>query len=229
MNKIVYPQYLIDRFWEKIKPPEDAINDCWEWNAGRSVDGYGYFYNAHLKLDYKAHRFSYELFYGPIPIGLDICHNCDNKICVNPNHLKAGTRKENMEDCKSRGRTGRGSKQGSSVLTEIDVVNIIENTLNGKFTSAKQIMNFYNISRGTLNYIYSGEGWQHVTSKYSDQDLKLVNILLVKRKLLPDDVKEIKLRLKNGESCITIAQDCKVSQGVISQIKRGIIWAHITI
>jgi HNH endonuclease len=76
---------LDERFWSKVAEPFDAHNDCWEWTAGKS-GGYGIFGVNRKPL--RAHRFAYEFFNGPIPLGFEPHHNCWNKACVNPTHLE---------------------------------------------------------------------------------------------------------------------------------------------
>lgn len=81
-----------ERFWGKV----DRTGDCWEWTAGRNPEGYGVFTLESKSI--LAHRYSYELHVGTIPKGLHIDHICREPCCVNPNHLRVATNKQNMEN-----------------------------------------------------------------------------------------------------------------------------------
>lgn len=92
-------------FFSKI----DQSGECWEWKASQYKFGYGAFYNG--KKVTHAHIFSYEIHFGEIPKGLFILHSCDNPKCVNPDHLRAGTQKENVKDMIDRKRAKFGFKR----------------------------------------------------------------------------------------------------------------------
>jgi hypothetical protein len=96
---------LATRFMAKVKVMPGDL--CWEWQGGVSRRGYGQF--AMKRPDGKqnvmnAMRAAWLLFRGPIGPGLDVCHKCDNKLCVRLDHLFLGTRVENHRDCVNKGR-----------------------------------------------------------------------------------------------------------------------------
>lgn len=76
---------------------------CWEWVGYRKPSGYGKF-SLHRLGTHAAHRLAYEVFCGPIPEGLSVCHHCDNPPCCNPAHLFVGTNGDNIRDRNRKGR-----------------------------------------------------------------------------------------------------------------------------
>jgi len=83
---------MLERFADKIEcGPE--IDSCWEWIGAKNDKGYGSFWLGNINI--KSHRFSYELYKGKIPEGLQIDHLCRNKSCCNPDHLEAVTARIN--------------------------------------------------------------------------------------------------------------------------------------
>jgi hypothetical protein len=91
------------RFEEKFKINQET--GCWEWTAS-TTKGYGTIKIRGAKK--SAHRISYELYVGPIG-SLQVCHKCDNPICVNPKHLFLGTQKDNIHDMIAKGRDNFGT------------------------------------------------------------------------------------------------------------------------
>ena len=97
----------------------DNLWDCWEWKRWSIKPGYG-----RMQVKDKmvmTHRLSYELYIGPIPVGLDVLHRCDNPPCWNPFHLWLGTDLDNSRDCVAKGRNVRGEAVNLHKLTDADI------------------------------------------------------------------------------------------------------------
>ena len=94
------------RFARFVEP--EPMSGCFLWVGHYNKQGYGYFKVNGRNV--RAHRFAYERTHGPIPEGKDVLHSCDTPFCVCPQHLRAGTDLENMQDRDRRGRNGHGRK-----------------------------------------------------------------------------------------------------------------------
>ena len=98
---------LAERFWEKVHKTES----CWLWTAPPR-NGWGY---GQIRVDGKKeypHRLSYILHKGPIPKDMVILHSCDNRKCVNPDHLSVGTPADNLQDMRNKGRQNDWGRKG---------------------------------------------------------------------------------------------------------------------
>ena len=140
------------RFLSKVQICE---NGCHEWHGAMQANGYGRF-NPFGKSMY-AHRFVALMKYGKLSGSKDVCHTCDNRKCVNPDHLFIGTRKENMEDCVAKNRQAKGEKL-SKRFCEADILEIRRLAKNG--LKIKQISEQFGASKTTIRHIVNNETWR---------------------------------------------------------------------
>ncbi len=139
-------------FWSLVdKKGED---ECWNWKGHIHDSGYGQFGMDGIQY---VHRLAYILTHGSIPKRLYILHKCNNPSCCNPNHLEAGTQKENI---KQLYREGRNKIKLNNILNliqkDVDEMRRLyveeKNTLN-------QLDKIYNIGIPSIHAIIKGKVW----------------------------------------------------------------------
>lgn len=137
---------------ERFNAKYSVTPSCWIWKASFGSSGYGQFLlNGRLQ---GAHRVSYLLFVGNIPEGLFVCHKCDNKACVNPNHLWLGTHAENMRDLHDKKLAKVGEKHPMAKLAEKDVISIRNDR-----RKSTEIAKDFPVTARTIRAIKSNKTW----------------------------------------------------------------------
>lgn len=143
----------MDDFWRFIFPEPNS--GCWLWDGTLHHDGYG-----QIRIDgvvHRAHRLSYEIHCGGIPDGLGALHKCDVRCCVNPDHIYAGTDKDNSRDKVRRGRTLIGEQNASAKLTS-EIVQFLRRSDETDTELAKR----FGVSRPAVRNARCGKTWRHI-------------------------------------------------------------------
>jgi len=147
--------------WKKIdiKSGDDWWR-CWEWLGSKYKDGYGRI--KINQLSYLAHRLVYEQIYGNIPIGLYVCHTCNNPSCCNPNHLYGGTSKDNMNQKVREGRQAKGKQCFSNVkLTDEEVLKIRRLYSIKEYTQRK-LGEIFGVCQAEISMIVNNKKWKYL-------------------------------------------------------------------
>ncbi len=138
----------VEAFFAKVKKTET----CWLWAGTTNDYGYGVFLLPGEK-PVRAHRFSYEIANNvSVPANKVVMHVCDNPRCVNPDHLKVGTKRDNNLDSAYKGRKPSGERHWACKLTETQVAAIIADPATHSVIAKK-----YGISQGHVSRIKSGK------------------------------------------------------------------------
>jgi hypothetical protein len=151
------------RFWNKVQKgtAEHSKTECWLWTGAVTSNGYGNF--SRDAKQQKAHRVAWELTNGRIPDGLYLCHHCDVKRCVRPDHLFLGTHTENMQDAVSKNQNAFGVRHGRRKLTEAQVREIRETYQPWvRSRSLRALAKRFGVQVFTVSAIVNGQTWQRL-------------------------------------------------------------------
>lgn len=136
-------------------------NGCWLWSRGKNSAGYGCV--NYCKKMQLVHRLSIERHSG-IPLSSDedvrhLCPKSPNTLCFNPTHLMRGSRKENMQDMVTYGRSQQGEKNYQSKLTSDDILSI---RAQRPFFKLRELAEMYNVDQALISMISNKKIWKHI-------------------------------------------------------------------
>lgn len=155
-NKLILPRVTLEKFWRYV----EKTSKCWVW-VGPSFKGYGRICINSKKV--RAHRVSWQLHFGEIPPGILVCHSCDNRACVNPDHLFLGSGKANIADMVSKNRQAKGGRIHATKLTPEQVLEIRQRHVHGsKENSKAALAREFNVRDHTISCLLSRKTWKHI-------------------------------------------------------------------
>lgn len=143
-----------------------SFDGCWEWDRPAASNGY-----AQICVRNKTcmpHIESFKIHKGPVPRGMVVMHTCDNRLCINPEHLVLGTQSLNVADKVAKGRQAKGSGHGVAKLTEEAAAYILEQYAAARVTgqtvpgTVPGLAKRFGVSEFAIRRITRGDGWRHV-------------------------------------------------------------------
>ena len=220
-------QKALDRFWRKVR--KAGPDECWEWQAAKNANGYGWF--GYGSRPWGAHRWIFCVEKGMDLSGpLHVCHTCDNPGCVNSSHLFTGTAKDNMADAARKGRTARmpGDQNANAKLTRPLVQKALRRVKAGERISS--VAGDMGVSVGVISAAVNQRTWLDLDEPARTRE----QIEAARRgerayaaKLTEAQVHEIVRRCSAGERGRRVALDYGIDPGTIYALLKSKSWAHL--
>lgn len=234
------------RFWSKVTKTET----CWLWTGRPGEFGYGYFAvsihtefgRAHAR--FAAHRVAYLLGHGENPGDLYVLHSCDVQACVNPAHLRLGTRLDNERDKSARNRHPRGGRvpgvylprpeitlrrreaerHHAAKLTSAAAQSIRERYVAGEGTT--QLAEEFGVTRQSLYCLLRGTTWKHAGGPRSEIR-RMYGENVPTSKMTTDQVAQLRGLYESGWTLYDLAPRFGLAPQTVSNIVRGKTWKHV--
>jgi hypothetical protein len=139
-----------------------SFDGCWTLGGRPASNGYGQI-SVNNRTE-STHVAAFEVWKGPVPAGLVVMHTCDNRMCVNPDHLIVGTQAQNIADKVARNRQAKGSRHGNAKLTEADAAYIRKTSAEApsRIGVVPSLARKLGVSEFAIRRVIRGEGWRHV-------------------------------------------------------------------
>jgi transposase len=229
MAKKMTPEEQVAAFWGRVRKSDG----CWEWTASTNPSGYGQGVTIPgVRRQTSAHRASWILHNGPIPRGLFVCHRCDNRRCVRPDHLFLGTALDNNRDAARKGRNAWGPRSPHAKITAEQAQEVIDLYAGGMLQ--RDIAARFALQKSTVCRIVRGVRWKRLGDRSAVPPAQ-GHGPRVKRgegngraKLSEAQVLEIRrIHRETGLKSWTLAKRLGLSQGMVAGIITGKTWRHL--
>lgn len=159
MPSLGYRKPLSEKFWARV----NKTDSCWLWTGdvrgGWEGHRYGCVRMGPVRI--STHRLSWEIHFGKIPQGKFVCHRCDNTLCVRPDHLFLGTAQTNQDDCKAKGRSTFGERNGRAVVTA-EIVLMMRLLHRWKGIGGAELGRRYGLHKDSVYSILRRRNWKHI-------------------------------------------------------------------
>ncbi len=141
----------------KARVKVNETTGCWEWQGSLYPKGYGQFWTG--KKCTGVHRAMFEAMFGELPTTTCVCHRCDNPRCCNPDHLFAGSSRDNKRDSMKKRRAAHRDRHPLAKLTKIDVIAIRARRLAGE--GLKSLADEFGVGVSQISRVSLGKCWNY--------------------------------------------------------------------